>query len=325
MSRSRTFRNLPDNFKYPAINPNIVLAGAASKDTSGVPEWDIDSQTILGTAGGTLGTLTFYVASSFSDADLTTAYNAAVTAHVATTVNVSLGVSEATANSDGSMAADDAIFALAIAQGQTFSAASGDTGSNSCYTPPNNTGPNICYPASSPYVISVGGTTLTETNGAYGSETAWSLGGGGPSKYEPQPSWQVGKVNGATRDVPDLAFDADPNTGIVIVLGGLPSGPWGGTSLASPTFVGLQSRFQSMAANTKLFPAPWIYNFPLNRRSMAFHDITTGSNGYAAGVGWDFATGWGSLNAAGVPPGLATVPLPAVVTYLLNNQLLNRR
>ncbi|MHB8535748.1 MAG: protease pro-enzyme activation domain-containing protein [Sulfuricaulis sp.] len=281
----------------PTINPAVVLVGPPSKDTSNTAEWDLDSQNIQAMAGGQVAQMIFYTAYSLSNSYITKALNKAVSDNVVAVINVSLGECESAAYSDGSMAADDQIFQLAIAQGQTFSISSGDSGSNECGSP-QGTSPGASYPASSPYVMAVGGTTLyTDSNGNYGGETAWSGTGGSPSLYEPKPIWQSGVVSGSYRGVPDIAFDADPYSGAIIVVNGALA-QYGGTSLASPLFVGSWARIQS-ANNARLgFPASWIYSRGA-QNTPAFHDVTSGTNGgYSAATGWDYTTGFGSFDVA---------------------------
>ncbi len=280
-----------------AINPTVVQVGKASSDTSNTVEWDIDSQDIQAMAGGQVSKMLFYTAYSLTDANITKALNKAVSDNIAAVINVSLGECESTAYSDGSMAADDQIFQLAISQGQTFSVSSGDTGSSECGSPPGSA-VGAAYPASSPYVIAVGGTTLyTNSAGNYGGEVVWSGSGGSPSLIEPRPGWQNAVVSGSFRGVPDIAFDADPNSGAIIILNGQ-SSQWGGTSLASPLFVGSWARIQS-ANNARLgFPATWIYSHGA-QNTPAFQDVTSGSNGaYSATAGWDYTTGFGSFDVA---------------------------
>jgi pseudomonalisin len=281
----------------PTINPSVVQVGPPSSDTSNTAEWDLDSQNIQAMAGGQVAQMIFYTAYSLSNAYLTKTFNKAVSDNITKVINVSLGECESAAYSDGSMASDDQIFQLAIAQGQTFSVSSGDSGSKECGSP-SGTAVGASYPASSPYVIAVGGTTLsTDTNGNYASETTWSGTGGSPSLIEPKPSWQNSAVSGTYRGVPDIAFDADPYSGAIIVVNGTLQ-QYGGTSLASPLFVGSWARIQS-ANNAKLgFPASWIYSYGANN-TPAFHDVTAGSNGgYSAAAGWDYTTGFGSFNVA---------------------------
>jgi len=281
----------------PTINPSVVQVGKASSDTSGMAEWDLDSQSIQAMAGGQVAQMLFYTANSLTDSNITKTINKAVSDNIAAVINISLGECESSAHADGAMAADDQLFQLAIAQGQTFSVSSGDSGSSECGSPQGNA-IGSSYPASSPYVISVGGTTLyTDNSGNYTGELVWSGTGGSPSLIEPKPSWQNTVVSGSYRGVPDIAFDADPNSGAIIVVNGS-SQQWGGTSLASPLFVGSWARIQS-ANNARLgFPATWIYSHG-SQNTPAFHDVTTGSNGaYNAATGWDYTTGFGSFDVA---------------------------
>src|SRR5262249_24236863 len=113
----------------PALAPTVIQVGPASSDTGGTCEGDIDGQTIEAMDRGQLGSTVFDTATSLSTSDIALALNAAVSDNVATVINISLGVCERAANADGSMSADDQIFQLAIVQGQTVSAASGDSGS----------------------------------------------------------------------------------------------------------------------------------------------------------------------------------------------------
>ncbi|WP_049620569.1 S53 family peptidase, partial [Frateuria defendens] len=270
----------------PAVNTAVVVVGGASTDTSGTAEWDLDSQDIVAMSGG-VNKLIFYAANSLSNSALTADFNKAVSDNQASVINVSLGECETYAYNDGSMAADDQILALGVAQGQTFSISTGDAGANECGKSPRGTTPS--YPASSPYVVAVSGTTLTTgVNNSWVGETLWSKAGGSPSTVEPKPSWQT-QGGGSTRDVADVAFDADPNSGSIIVLNG-GSAQYGGTSLAAPLFAGVWAR--ELAAHPGLgFAGPHLYGAP----SAVYHDITSGSNGgETAAPGWDYASGFGS-------------------------------
>src|SRR5947209_4048120 len=129
--------------------------------------------------------------------------------------------------------------------GITFFASSGDSGAHGYGT----SSFIVSYPASAPNVVGVGGTTVTLGSGnTYGSETAWGGSGGGISTIDAQPSYQHGVVTQSTsfRTVPDVAFDADPNSGVSVYdsydYG--TSTPWikvGGTSLASPMWGGVMA------------------------------------------------------------------------------------
>jgi hypothetical protein len=188
-------------------------------------------------------------------------------------------------------------------QGVTFLAATGDDG-----TPSG-------YPAFSPDVVAVGGTTLDINSGQYIAEGAWSDTGGGISQYETIPSYQssLNGVNGAStthRNVPDVAMDADPNSGVYVLDSY--DGGWfqvGGTSLATPMWGGLiaiANQGRSLLGESSLNGAtqtlPTLYQLP----SSDFHDITTGSNGtYSAGTGYDLVTGLGTPIANLLVPALA--------------------
>lgn len=274
------------NNGLPAVNTQVVVVGTPGTDTSGTPEWDLDSQDIVGMSGG-VGKLIFYAANSLSNSALTAAFNQAVSDNQAKVINVSLGECETSAYNDGSMAADDQIFALGVSQGQTFSISTGDSGSNECSKAPRGTTPS--YPASSPYVVAVSGTTLTTgSSNSWVGETLWSKAGGSPSTVEPKPSWQT-QGGGTTRDVADVAFDADPNSGAVIIVNGS-NAQYGGTSLAAPLFAATWARM--LAGHSTLgFAGPHLYQVPSN----SYHDVTSGSNGgETATVGWDYASGFGS-------------------------------
>jgi hypothetical protein len=172
--------------------------------------------------------------------------------------------------------------------GVTYVASSGDTGAGAQ------------YPAASPNVVGVGGTTLTlNSDGTYAGESAWSGSGGGTSLYETEPSYQTDFQSSAYRDVPDLAFDADPVSGVAVCY----NGGWiqaGGTSLSAPCWAGLftlgglsgVSSVYSQASTSGLY-------------NNNYHDIITGSNGFSAGTGYDQVTGLGSPKANNIIPGTA--------------------
>jgi subtilase family serine protease len=281
------------NNRLPTVPVSVIKVGTPSADTSANTEWSLDSQTIVGMSGG-VRQLNFYVAPSFAWSDMALAINRAVSDNTARVINMSIGGCENWAPT----ALIDTLFQLAVAQGQTFSVSSGDSGSVAY----GCSGTSVQYPASSPYVVSVGGTSLyTNGNGSYAGETAWSDSGGGSSGFEPIPSWQskVSALKGRSfRGLPDLAFDADPNSGAQIVVGGQ-FVTVGGTSLSAPLFSATWARLLSGSCATNLgFAAPTIYSAQSTAGSI-FRDVTYGSNGaYSAGSGWDFVTGWGSPNVS---------------------------
>jgi subtilase family serine protease len=359
----------------PTTNVRVVpvTLGSAvdfSDDPASDMEWNLDSQSIVGTSGG-VKQLVFYTAANgqggaadeeLSDAGITAAYNAAVVdATQAKVINVSLGEDETIANQTGTQAADDAIFAQAAAQGQTFSVASGDQG---VYVSTGgefetNAGAllsgfslgtySVSEPATSPNVIAVGGTQVTTNGGVWAGESTWNDGvadagdgnnriwasTGGKSLFETAPAWQATALGATVRQVPDIAFDAASASGAEIFIGGRRY-VVSGTSLASPIFTGVFARVQTYANNTIGFPASLMYrDFP--NHAEVLHDVTTGNNGvsfggksygYNAGAGWDFTTGFGSLDISkftalaytwgntSLPP--TTNPPPAGPTTLTN-------
>ncbi len=247
-----------------------------------------------------------YVATSLSDADLAKAMNKWATQDVAKSASASLGECDVLPYADGAMATDDAILAQAAAQGQTFFASTGDTGGSCAVAPTNGvpgSGPiDTEYPASSPYAVGVGGTTLdTDANDNYVSEVAWNSGGGGVSPVEKAPAWQSGAVPSAAaglRGLPDVALDADPNTGALIYVNGAVT-QIGGTSLSSPLAMGLWTRVQASHGNRLGFAAPRLYKLYQGPTGTTpgFHDVVLGTNvPYAATPGWDYTTGLGSFD-----------------------------
>jgi subtilase family serine protease len=162
------------------------------------------------------------------------------------------------------------------------------------------------YPAASPYVVAVGGTSLSvNADNSYRSETAWSGTGSGCSAYEPKPSSQTG-YGCAMRTIADVSADADPNSGAAVYDTYGYSG-WvqvGGTSLASP----LIAAVYALSGNTSNGAAPYA-------NPTALHDVTNGSNGSCspsylctAGVGYDGPTGLGSPNGLAAFGGAAPPP-----------------
>jgi subtilase family serine protease len=190
----------------------------------------------------------------------------------------------------------------------TFVAAAGDEGAAAE------------WPASSPNVLAVGGTRVRiGSDGSYQGETAWSGSGGGFSRVFAAPAYQSGVVTGA-RGVPDVAYDADPNSGVAVyssVPDGSGSTGWmvvGGTSAGAPQWsalVALANQERAAHGKAALGRAQDTL-YTLNARD--FHDITAGGNGYAARVGYDLVTGRGTPVADLLVPDLAGVTPPTTTT-----------
>src|SRR6201996_400766 len=294
---------------YPVPNVTTTVVGTAGTSTSGTDEWNMDSQSSLAAAGGSISHMILYNVNSLSDSALSLGYNKAVTDNLARAINVSLGGCE---SDEGSVeASQDQIFQSAVAQGQMFSVSSGDSGAYECGA---SSGKVQSYPAVSPYVMAIGGTTLSSSGGTWQGETVWSCtsasscqqsssggAGGGPSLTENAPSWQTaaGVLGTSTkRGVPDISFDASPNSGALVLVNGS-NAQIGGTSLAAPLWAGFWTRIQAAHGNTLPFPASTIYSGAAANPQW-FHDVTSGNQGYAAAAGWDYATGYGSVQIASV-------------------------
>ena len=193
----------------------------------------------------------------------------------------------------------------------TFVASSGDDG--------HGTG----YPAVSHYVVSVGGTSLhLTTSNTWSSESAWSGSGGGHSSIVSEPSYQstygIPNANGK-RGQPDVAYDANPNTGFP-VYDSTPTGGqsgWfqvGGTSAGAPQWAALFAIVNSMrhAQGKGNLPNPasqFIYPVAKAALTTRFHDISTGNNGTCGWLcnthsGYDYVTGLGSPRANNLIPAL---------------------
>ncbi|WP_329177521.1 S53 family peptidase [Streptomyces sp. NBC_01477] len=249
------------------------------------------------------------------------------------------------------MAAENLVFQQAAAQGQTVTAASGDSGSGDCaFNGTANSGAlSVDDPASQPYVLGVGGTTMTGANGA--GQSTWNDGyygatGGGVSTYVTQDGtsgFQAG-VNGPgyvnacetgtgqkCRQVPDVAALGDPNTGYLIANGQEPDGSqdWGiigGTSGASPTWAALVAQADLDLSCAADGPVGWINPALYKLPATAFRDIVDGDNylptddgptsGYYAGTGYDLTTGLGTPKARSIIPALCkAVPQQPAGTF----------
>ena len=228
----------------------------------------------------------------------------------------------------------------------TVLAASGDNADTPDYYSDDDTTIGVNYPASSPDVVAVGGTTLPlDANGDYpgttgaGAEVGWETGpnsgaGGGLSSIEPEPSCQEGVVpttldssSQDARAVPDVAWDADPSTGVNVYTSTMCTRTdtigWsiiGGTSIAAPQWAGLIAivdQGRVLAGGTPLTgydqTLPALYAMP----SADFHDILTVTDpteaSLQAGPGWDEVTGLGTP--------VANLLVPDLVSYEIASQV----
>ena len=321
----KDLRTYEKTYHLPQVPVTVVNAGIPSADTSGADEWDLDSQTSTGIAQR-VSHLYFYVATSMTDSDLGLAFNKAVSQNLVKAFNMSFGECEFFPYIDGAMLLDDEIFAEAALQGITPFASSDDQGS-ACPVEgtngvPLSGPPDTAYPASSPYVIAVGGTYLfTNTDYTFDFETAADFSGGGPSYFETPPFWQAytgsgtlpivpsseGSAVGTGRGVPDVSMCGGGAFVAICAANVFVNGTAtlvGGTSLSSPLSMGAWARIETAHKNKLGFAGPLIYqlaNGGPTPSSPVFNDVILSGNGlYTALPGYDYVTGLGSWDISAI-------------------------
>ncbi len=218
-------------------------------------------------------------------------------------ISISWGSAEANWT-DQAKTSFDAALQTAAALGVTVCAAAGDNGSGDAVADGKA---HVDFPASSPFMLACGGTRLLASATAITAETVWNVStasatGGGVSDFFALPTYQAKtkvplSANGdgrKGRGVPDVAADADPNTGYQIRVDGQDL-VIGGTSAVAPLWAALVARLNQKLGHPVGFLNPILYGAKVG--SSGFNDVTVGSNGaYKAGKGWDACTGWGSPN-----------------------------
>jgi kumamolisin len=220
--------------------------------------------------------------------------------HKPSVISISWGGPESSWSAQAMTAMDHALQAAATL-GITVCVACGDNGSSDGASG----GSHVDFPASSPYALACGGTSLRAARQQIRSEVVWNdaskaggASGGGVSAFFPLPSWQqglaattsaAGRTALAGRGVPDVAGDADPQTGYEVRIDGTDT-VIGGTSAVAPLWAGLIAVANAGAARPLGYLNPLLYAHP-----SALRDITQGNNGaFKAAVGWDACTGLGS-------------------------------
>jgi kumamolisin len=224
------------------------------------------------------------------------------TTHKPSVISISWGGPESSWTAQA-MTSMDAAFQAAATMGITVCVASGDSGSSDGVS----SGDQVDFPSSSPFALGCGGTSLQATGGTIASEVVWNDGseggasGGGISSYFAVPTWQTGltadeqgqSVALSKRGVPDVAGNADPETGYAVRIDGTNT-VIGGTSAVAPLWAALLARINQVSGKPVGYINPQLYQNP-----KALRDITSGNNGdFAATVGWDACTGLGSPNGA---------------------------
>jgi kumamolisin len=270
--------------------------------------------------------------STFDESGWVSAIDTAVhdKANPLTVLSVSWGYAE-DAQGGWSAGAIDAIndtMKAAALLGVTICVAAGDDGSDD---QAGDGHAHVDFPSSSPFVLSVGGTTLRKNTNGSVTETAWKDGdglrrdnggstGGGISVHFARPDWQTVKITSVNpgsidgRVVPDVAADASANTGYWTVVDG-EGGASGGTSASAPLWAALIARINGGLGSgvTLGFLTPLLYQKAGNGSplgSTGCRDITSGNNntasigGYSAGPGYDAVTGWGVPQGAALLDGL---------------------
>ena len=263
---------------FKKVNENGSTTGLPTADSGWAGEISLDVDMVSAVCPNCH--IILVEASSASIADLGTSVNTAVSLG-AKFVSNSYGGSE-----DGTESSSDSSYYHHA--GVAVTASTGDSGYG------------ISYPASSPYVTAVGGTSLSTASNARGwSETAWSSAGSGCSSDEAKPSFQSGVTTGCSnRADADVSAVADPNTGVAVYQTYGASGwqVYGGTSVSSPIIASVYALAGTPgSADT---PAAYPYSHTGN-----LYDVTSGSNGSCspsvlctAGTGWDGPTGLGTPN-----------------------------
>jgi hypothetical protein len=317
-----------------AVSTVQVDGGGGSETGSGTFEADLDIEQAATQSPD--ASIISYEGPDNTDQNAYDVWNKIVTSDVAQVVSTSWGECEPETASDPSLLTSfNAVFVRAATQGQSIFAATGDSGSEDCFSAAGtDTSLEVDYPSSDQDVTAVGGTSLFGPT----DEEAWNYcqsdegstacavqdgdfgaGGGGESDYATRPSYQPGteplktSCNEECRETPDVSANA--GVGMVVY----DSGEWDlavGTSFAAPFWAGLEAdRSDGCTTRTGFFnPALYaLYNEGTGSgadayEGNAFTDITVGNNDltgshggeYEALGGYDLATGIGSPIASGL-------------------------
>jgi subtilase family serine protease len=291
--------------------------------------------------------ITLVEAKSNNDDDILAATRYAVDNNLGDVISQSFGEAE-TCVDPSILSQEHAVFQSAVDKGMTLFASSGDSGASQFNCAGTGAILAASSPASDPLVTGVGGTTLSATDpaGMYSVERAWTeplfgcnppavaaadinCSGGGFSTIYSRPSYQRGFVSNSGRGVPDVAYNAGVNGGVLTHCGvcnvtypasaGGPFPPdapifflFGGTSAGSPQWAALAADADQMAGADLGNINPRLYSIAAGPGPKALHDIVQGNNdvveigtGYNAGQGWDPVTGLGSPDAAYLLPRLS--------------------
>jgi kumamolisin len=245
-----------------------------------------------------------------TDAGFLNAVSAAIhdKIHKPSVVSISWGAAEVKWTVQAMRAMDQA-FQDAAALGVTICCAAGDDGSRDDV---QDDQVHVDFPASSPFVLACGGTRLLASGNEISSEVVWNnradggATGGGVSDVFPLPTWQkdaevppsANPQKNAGRGVPDVAGNADPQTGYRVLVDGV-DGVVGGTSAVAPLWAALIARLNQQLGKPVGYLNPILYKLPA--KAKAFRDIVSGNNNvttsagpYPARKGWDACCGLGT-------------------------------
>jgi kumamolisin len=230
-------------------------------------------------------------------------------AHTPAVISISWGAPEVSWTGQAITAMNQA-FQAAAALGITVCVAAGDNGSSDGVADQRA---HVDFPASSPYVLGCGGTRLEVQGSQVTGEVVWNetavgggATGGGVSDVFPLPSWQANvhvppSINDQHqgRGVPDVAGNADPETGYEVYVDGQQA-VVGGTSAVAPLWAGLIALLNQRLGEPLGYLNPFLYqHYAQLAEQKALRDVTSGNNGaYAAGPGWDACTGLGTPDGA---------------------------
>ena len=312
------------NLPVPSVTAVGVDGGANTPGTASGPDGEVmlDIE-VVGAAAPGVAIAVYFAPNTdqgFIDAVTTAVHD---TTNHPSVVSISWGDAESNWTAQA-MQQMEAAFSAAATLGVTVTVAAGDNGSTDGQTDGLS---HVDFPASAPHALACGGTTLNLSGTSITSEVVWDetatghgATGGGVSTVFPVPTYQasagvpVSANPGGTagRGVPDVAGDADPETGYAVRVDGTDA-VYGGTSAVAPLWAALVARLNQGLGHDVGFLQPLLY--PLAAQPPATGavtgDITSGTNGsYAAGAGWDACTGLGSPRGEQLLEALRAGPAP---------------
>lgn len=327
-------RQFRSTFGLPANDPQIIVNGANPGILGSGEESEAALDVEWSGAVAKKAAIKFVVSASTNSSDgvyLSAQY--IVSHNLAPVMSVSFGLCEAALGASGNSFINS-LWQQAAAQGITVFVSSGDSGAAGCDSASASratAGRGVNGLCSSPYSVCVGGTQFSDSNyspywaasntgtmgsaisyipeavwNASGSSGLWS-GGGGASLVYAKPAWQngVGVPADGRRDVPDVSLTAAVHDGYLLFMNGN-NLVCGGTSAASPSFAGLMALVLQSRGSRQGNATPVFYSLANNQKSggaAVFHDVAAGNNsvpgvaGYTAALGYDLATGLGSVDA----------------------------